>query len=106
MNFLPQNSEKKKLEIIEIIKASELEELNKKIKKAGRAAIYLSDDGQSGLKANFFGLLMTCDGEKIYHLPGCGSYAKTQIDESHGERWFCTETEAQTAGWRKALNCP
>ncbi|MDP1629464.1 MAG: thermonuclease family protein, partial [bacterium] len=44
--------------------------------------------------------------EKIYHLPGCGSYAKTQIDESRGERWFCSESEAQTAGWRKALNCP
>ncbi len=45
-------------------------------------------------------------GEKIYHLPGCGSYAKTQIDEQRGERWFCSEKEAQGAGWRKALNCP
>ena len=45
-------------------------------------------------------------GEKIYHLPGCGSYAKTQIDASRGEKWFCAESEAQSAGWRKALNCP
>lgn len=45
-------------------------------------------------------------GEKIYHLPGCGSYAKTQIDEKRDERWFCSEKEAQEAGWRKALNCP
>jgi micrococcal nuclease len=44
-------------------------------------------------------------GEKIYHLPGCGSYSKTQIDEARGEKWFCSESEAQTAGWRKALNC-
>jgi micrococcal nuclease len=44
--------------------------------------------------------------EKIYHLPGCGSYYKTTIDESKGERWFCTETEAVAAGWRKAKNCP
>jgi len=44
-------------------------------------------------------------GEKIYHLPGCGSYSKTQIDEAHGEKWFCSESEAQVAGWRKALNC-
>ncbi|KKS44073.1 MAG: Micrococcal nuclease-like protein [candidate division CPR1 bacterium GW2011_GWA2_42_17] len=44
-------------------------------------------------------------GEKIYHLQGCGSYAKTTIDESRGERWFCSESEAQSAGWRKALNC-
>lgn len=44
--------------------------------------------------------------EKIYHLPGCASYDKTVIDESKGERWFCTETEAIAAGWRKAKNCP
>lgn len=43
--------------------------------------------------------------EKIYHLPGCGSYDKTSIDESAGERWFCTEEEAVQAGWRKAKNC-
>jgi len=44
--------------------------------------------------------------EKIYHLPGCDSYEKTVIDESAGERWFCTEEEALAAGWRKAKNCP
>ena len=49
---------------------------------------------------------ISTSGEKIYHLPGCGSYAKTQIDEKRGERWFCSEKEAQEAGWRKALNCP
>lgn len=49
---------------------------------------------------------ISTSGEKIYHLLGCGSYAKTQIDESRGEKWFCSEAEAQAAGWRKALNCP
>ncbi len=44
-------------------------------------------------------------GEKIYHMPGCGSYDKTRINEAAGERWFCTEREALDAGWRKALNC-
>ncbi len=43
--------------------------------------------------------------EKIYHVPGCGSYDKTVIDEGGGERWFCSEQNAQDAGWRKALNC-
>jgi endonuclease YncB( thermonuclease family) len=37
---------------------------------------------------------------RIYHLPGSPSYASTRIDESKGERWFCTEQEAQAAGWR------
>ena len=39
-------------------------------------------------------------GERIYHVPGSRSYAETVIDESRGERWFCSETEARAAGWR------
>lgn len=48
---------------------------------------------------------ISASGEKIYHLLGCGSYAKTQIDTGRGERWFCSEQEAQSAGWRRAFNC-
>lgn len=48
---------------------------------------------------------ISAKGEKIYHNPGCGSYDKTAIDESAGERWFCSEDEAVGAGWRKAKNC-
>ncbi|MEK7542683.1 MAG: N-acetylmuramidase domain-containing protein [Patescibacteria group bacterium] len=40
------------------------------------------------------------DSGLIYHVPGEGSYEGTQIDESKGERWFCTEQEAVNAGWR------
>jgi len=60
-----------------------------------------NSNGSCDIKGN-----ISSTGEKIYHLPGCGSYAKTVIDESHGERWFCNEAEAQAAGWRRALNCP
>lgn len=42
------------------------------------------------------------NGEKIYHLPGGRWYDKTKIDEADGERWFCTEDEAEKSGWRKA----
>jgi len=41
--------------------------------------------------------------ENIYHTPGQRDYERTKIDESKGERWFCTEQEAKDAGWRKAL---
>jgi hypothetical protein len=37
---------------------------------------------------------------RIYHIPGSAWYDRTEIDESKGERWFCTEEEARTAGWR------
>ena len=41
-------------------------------------------------------------GERIYHLPGQRFYNVTKIDTSKGERWFCTETQARNAGWRKS----
>ncbi len=39
---------------------------------------------------------------RIYHLPGQFFYAATRISALRGERWFCTEAEAQAAGWRQA----
>lgn len=41
-------------------------------------------------------------GDRIYHTPDSPSYQDTRIDESAGERWFCTEEEARAAGWRPA----
>ena len=43
------------------------------------------------------------NGEHIYHLPFQHFYRRVKIDESRGERWFCTEQEAHEAGWRRAL---
>ncbi len=39
---------------------------------------------------------------RIYHVPGGEHYDRTRIDESRGERWFCTEAGARAAGWRRA----
>jgi endonuclease YncB( thermonuclease family) len=41
-------------------------------------------------------------GERIYHVPGGTFYNRTKIDEGASERWFCTEQEAQAAGWRRS----
>ena len=41
-------------------------------------------------------------GTRIYHVPGGRYYARTGIDTSKGERWFCTEAEARAAGWRRS----
>lgn len=49
----------------------------------------------TGIKGN-----INRKGERIYHVPGSRSYEETIIDESKGERWFCTEQEAIGAGWR------
>ncbi len=45
-------------------------------------------------------------GEKIYHVPGSPYYDRTLIDESRGERWFCTVAEAEAAGWRPPSVAP
>ena len=41
-------------------------------------------------------------GERIYHVPGGRYYNQTQIDSAKGERLFCSEAEAQAAGWRRS----
>lgn len=52
------------------------------------------------------GNINTKNNKKIYHTTDCPSYAQTKIDLSKGERYFCSEEEAVSAGWRKADNCP
>lgn len=42
------------------------------------------------------------NGERIYHLRSGVSYEATKIDKDEGERWFCSEEDANRAGWRKA----
>jgi endonuclease YncB( thermonuclease family) len=37
---------------------------------------------------------------RIYHVPWSRDYAKTRIDTTKGERWFCSEKDALAAGWR------
>lgn len=39
---------------------------------------------------------------RFYHLPGMEDYESTNIDTSKGERWFCSESEAVSNGWKKA----
>lgn len=65
------------------------------------AGSYVCANGERCIKGN-----INAEGQKIYHFPGCASYAQTQINENAGERWFTTAAEAQAAGWRKAQNCP
>ena len=48
---------------------------------------------------------ISASGEKIFHTASCDYYAKTRINTDAGEQWFCSEDDALSAGWRKALNC-
>jgi len=45
-------------------------------------------------------------GEHICHVPGQRYYDKTQIDESKGEHWFCTEQEELDQTGRTIISAP
>jgi endonuclease YncB( thermonuclease family) len=39
----------------------------------------------------------------IYHMPWSPWYEKVAMSPDRGTRWFCSESEAQAAGWRAAM---
>ena len=45
-------------------------------------------------------------GADYYHYPGCGQYNNTVVQLYMGDQWFCTETEARAAGFKKGPLCP
>lgn len=55
-----------------------------------------------GIGCNIKGNISINTGARIYHVPGQKFYDETVISPRYGERWFCSEAEARTAGWRKA----
>jgi len=42
--------------------------------------------------------------ERVYLLPWDSNYARVRIRTRRGERWFCTQDEAETAGWHSSQN--
>ena len=39
----------------------------------------------------------------IYHMPWSPWYQKVAMSPGRGTRWFCTQAEAEAAGWRPAM---
>lgn len=60
-------------------------------------SVHSTDQSGCIIKGN-----ISSSGEKIYHIPAQNYYDRTIIDESKGERWFCSEEEAISALWRKS----
>jgi len=42
-------------------------------------------------------------GERIYFRPGQLDYSRVNMSKP-GTRWFCSEQEAESAGWRRAAH--
>jgi endonuclease YncB( thermonuclease family) len=70
---------------------------NRTDNKPSNSASSNSASGQCLIKGN-----ISQKGERIYHMPGGAFYDQTVISIVKGERWFCSEGEAQAAGWRRS----
>lgn len=64
----------------------------------GKWLAILEDDASSCLIKGDIGL----SGERLYYLPEQPNYDETMIQARRGERWFCSENEAQLQGWRRS----
>jgi|LakMenEpi03Aug12_release.lakeMendotaPanAssembly.Ray.scaffolds.fasta_scaffold134658_4 hypothetical protein len=51
---------------------------------------------------NIKGNISVSSGDRLYHVVGMEDYEGTIITPSKGEKWFCSESEAIAAGWRRA----
>lgn len=60
-------------------------------------ALAKAPDGKCPIKGN---IGAGKEKRKIYHTPWSPNYGNTKIDVSAGEKWFCDEAEALSAGWR------
>ncbi|MFL2542677.1 MAG: thermonuclease family protein [Candidatus Latescibacterota bacterium] len=68
--------------------------------RRGERLRYKMTSGSAGASCQIKGNINR-KGERIYHVPGGRDYETTKIDRTKEERWFCSEDEAQGAGWRR-----
>ncbi len=69
-----------------------------------RAALFPEDlpmPPKCSIKAKFAVRARVTGNVGVYQLQGCPSYPGT----TNPDRWFCSEDEAQAAGFRRAFNC-
>ena len=59
------------------------------------------DNPECIIKGNFHEITS----KKTYFFPGCSNYSRTIIEKFNGDQWFCTEKEAQKAGFKKSGDC-
>ena len=57
-----------------------------------------SDTGQPLIKA----IVDVRTGERVYHVPGGLFHSNAVVDAANGDGWFCTESQAVEAGWKRS----
>lgn len=57
-------------------------------------------------KCNIKGNIDDNSDRRNYYFPGCAQYDFTIVEKDMGEGWFCSEKEAQKAGYTRSKTCP
>ena len=78
----------------EVVKGNQ-ESLKSNANENGGGQSSSAPSGDCNIKGN-----ISSSGDKIYHMPGQQYYEVTKIDESKGEKYFCSTQEAEQAGFR------
>lgn len=73
--------------------------------KQNRAGIYSLCRSQTPPSENCNIKANNNHGQKTYFLPSCSNYKGPSVDKDKGDEWFCTETEALKAGFKKSGDC-
>jgi len=55
-------------------------------------------NGECSIKGN-----LDRNDKRYYHRPGFKYYEATVVNLNHGDRWFCSEEDAQKAGFKRAI---
>lgn len=87
--------------------AKELKEIADKA-KSEEIGIYgkcMQKENLENPNCNIKGNIDKNSDNRLYYLPGCAQYNFTIVEKDLGEDWFCTEKEAQNAGFTKAKTC-
>ncbi|MBI5356962.1 thermonuclease family protein [Candidatus Collierbacteria bacterium] len=56
-------------------------------------------------KCNIKGNIDKNSDRRNYYFPGCAQYNFTIVEKDMGEGWFCSEKEAQKAGYTRSKTC-
>jgi endonuclease YncB( thermonuclease family) len=73
--------------------------------KQNRAGIYSLCRSQTPPTADCKIKANNHNGTKIYFLPSCSNYSNTSVEKDKGDQWFCNESEAIKAGYKKSGDC-
>lgn len=71
-----------------------------------KRGVWSSKCNQPNPKCVIKGNYRQAGGTRVYSLPDCYNYDRIVVNPVGGDKWFCSETEAIRAGFKKSLDCP